>query len=129
LHIAEEHEQRRKNKTDAEIKDNHTEYRNYEHKERPRKRHAVYNTEDEEHRESKPEVYKRGNVLREQEKIFRNVYLGEYPRVREKRTHAAVRRVCEKREDDITAEKIDRIMRLISSEEVGENEAHYKKRE
>ena len=63
LHIAEEYEQRRKDKTDTEIEYDHADYRDYQHKERPVERYAVNDAEDEEDSESKPEVDKRRNVL------------------------------------------------------------------
>ena len=77
LYIPEENVHSRENKSYAHVEYDKAGYGNYKKEECPAERYSVYDTEDEENYEGKPEVNKRGEVTREEEEIFRNVYLGE----------------------------------------------------
>lgn len=62
LHVAEENEKCREDKTYADIEDYQTEDREHEHEECKRKGYTVDYAENEEYTEGKSEVDKRGNV-------------------------------------------------------------------
>ena len=59
LHIAEENEERRKNKSHSEIEYYQTQNRENKKEKRPRKGYSVKNTEDEKYDKSQSEIYKR----------------------------------------------------------------------
>ena len=50
-------------------------------------------------------------------------------RVSHQGSHALIGRITEKRKDQVAAEKIGRIVRCTSAEEIGENQPHDQKRQ
>jgi hypothetical protein len=62
LNIPEEYVHCRKNQSYAQIEDNKAYDRNYQHKEQGSENHAVYYTEQQEHKEGQAEIDKRGDI-------------------------------------------------------------------
>ena len=87
----------------------------------------IQHTEHEEDHQGNAEIDGCLHIFGEQEQILRHVYLWEYIRVPKKRAHTAARCIGEEGEYDITAEKVDRVVRYRSAEKALEYDAHNKK--
>lgn len=129
LHVAEKHMQCRQHQPHAEV-----EYQQHEHgvdksDKLPRKGDAVKKAEHKKHHERQQEVDKGLASTRKDEKVLRHIDLGEYGGIVQQRKHALRGRFVEKREHDVAAEKVGRVMLNRRAEKVREHHAHYQQRQ
>lgn len=125
LHITEKHMQRRQHQPHTEVEYQQHEHRVDERGELPRESDAVEKAEHKKHHERQQEVNKGLASARKDEKVLRHIDFGEYGGIVQQRKHALRGRFVEKREYDIAAEKVSRVMLNRSAEKVSEHHAHY----
>lgn len=118
LDIPEKDVQGRQHQADAESERHQHEHGIDKREELPRESDAVEQAQNEENGEREEEVDKGLACAGEDKDILRHVDLGEYRRIDAKREHPLRRGLVEKREYDVAAEKIGRVMLDRAAEEV-----------
>ena len=124
LNVLEKYEERRENKSNADIEYHEENDRVEKQEKRPRKGNSVYHAEKEEYQKSDAEIYQRLKIFRQKEKIFRHVYLGENGSIAKKTRHSLRGRLVKVGENEVAAEKVSRVMLHTAPEELSKNQAH-----
>lgn len=124
LYVPEEHEKSGQDHTDADVEKDQTANRVEQTNELPSEGNAIRGDKNKKHNKNQAKVNKGLNISGQQKQILRHIDFCKDTSVAHDGPHAALGRVAEKGEDQVSAENIDHIVRRIPAKKLGKYKGH-----
>ena len=129
LRVPEKHEHRGQNHADSQVEHGQHDDRVKDPQHAGPEGDVIQRRKYKENDQRQPEIDDGGDVLAEQEHVFRYIDLSKDLRVRHQRLHAAVGRLLVIGKDQVPGKQISRIVLHVPSKKARKNKAHDQERE